>query len=122
MVSIIGPSSTQIRDGIARIHGQNRFLNSTDYPYFRDDARNWSDRLDKLKALGHEFITCYFPWRHHEIEIDGSRRFDFTGETAPNRDVIGFLKLCQEKSLKVIAKPGPFVHAELNYGGLPNWV
>jgi len=117
-----GPSSIQIREGIAYFNGGRRFLNSADYPYFRDDRHNWADRLDKLKALGHEMVACYIPWRHHEIEVGGIRRFDFTGETLPNRDVIGFIKLCQERGLKVIAKPGPFVHAELNYGGLPNWV
>ena len=122
MESIIGPSSIQIREGITYFNGRSHFLNSTDYPYFRDNSQNWADRLDKIKALGHEVVACYIPWRHHEIEIDGVRRFDFNGETCPNRDVIGFLKLCQEKGLKVIAKPGPFVHAELNYGGLPNWV
>jgi len=122
MNTMIGPSSIQIREGITYFNGRNHFLNSTDYPYFRDNPQNWADRLDKIKALGHEVVACYIPWRHHEIEIDGVRRFDFNGETSPNRDVIGFMKLCHEKGLKVIAKPGPFVHAELNYGGLPNWV
>src|SRR5512133_273713 len=101
-----GTTSIQIREGIAHINGSRQFINSADYPYFRDDRRNWADRLDKLKALGHEVITCYIPWRHHEIEIDGTRRLDFSGKTSPNRDVIGCLKLCQEKGLQVIAKPG----------------
>jgi beta-galactosidase len=122
MQSNNGSESIQIRDGITCFDGRYAFLNSTDYPYFRDDRRNWADRLDKLKALGHDVVTCYLPWRHHEVEVDGIRRYDFDGETSPNRDVIGFLKLCQEKGLKVVAKPGPFIHAELNYGGLPNWV
>lgn len=122
MLSEKGSSPVQIRDGIVYVQGRRRFLNSTDYPYFRDDACNWPDRLDKLKALGHEVIACYIPWRHHEIEIDGVRRYDFEGETSANRNVIGFIKMCHQRGLKVIAKPGPFVHAELNYGGLPNWV
>ena len=98
------------------------FLISTDYPYFRDDPKNWEDRLNKIKSLGISVLTSYIPWRHHEIEINGKRQCDFTGKTSPNRDVVGFFQLCQEMEFKVIAKPGPFIHAELNYGGLPNWV
>lgn len=114
--------SNEIRSGVYFYNHQKRFLNATDYPYFRDKPENWSGRLDKIKSLGHEIVTCYIPWRHHEIETDGIRRFDFNGETSPNRNVIGFLQLCREKHLKVIIKPGPFIHAELNYGGLPDWV
>ncbi len=122
MKTSIQPTSAKILDGISYFDGRKHFLNSTDYPYYRDDPDNWADRLEKLKSLGHAVLACYIPWRHHQLEIDGVRRYDFHGETYPNRDVFSFLKLCQEKGLKVIAKPGPFIHAEVNYGGLPNWV
>jgi len=122
MKSSIQTSLSEIRIGIPYLDDQSYFLNSTDYPYFRDDPENWANRLEKLKFLGHAVVACYIPWRHHEIEINGIHKFDFNGETLGNRDVITFIKLCQEKGLKVIAKPGPFIHAEVNYGGLPNWV
>ncbi len=115
-------SQVQIVDGILRLNGEIHFISSADYPYFRDRPENWEDRLERLKDLGHNVVTCYIPWRHHEIVINGDRRFDFTGDHRPNRNVVEFLNLCQQKAMYVIAKPGPFIHAETNYGGLPDFV
>ena len=115
-------SEIGIVDGVARIDGRPVYLSSVDYPYYRDDPEHWAGRLDALVAMGHRFVTSYVPWRHHELELDGERRFDFTGETQASRDVSGFLQLAAERGLGVILKPGPFVHAELNYGGLPDFV
>jgi beta-galactosidase len=115
-------SEIEIVDGVARIDGRPIYLSSVDYPYYRDDPDNWAGRLDALSAMGHRFVTAYVPWRHHELEIDGGRRFDFSGETKPSRNVVRFLELAAERDLLVILKPGPFVHAELNYGGLPDFV
>lgn len=115
-------SKIEIIDGVARIDGRPVYLGSVDYPYYRDEPDHWAGRLDALIAIGHRFVTCYVPWRHHEIEMLGERRFDFAGETRPSRNVVRFLELAAERDLVVILKPGPFVHAELNYGGLPDFV
>jgi beta-galactosidase len=109
-----------LRNGIVHIDGQPRLLVSADYPYYRDDPANWKDRLASLKALGIEVITAYIPWRHHQPQQDTAP--DFNGVTATNRNVLGFFALCAELELLVVAKPGPFIHAELNYGGMPDWV
>lgn len=111
-----------ISEGVYSIDGRRQVLSSADYPYYRDDPRNWPDRLEKLKAIGCQIVTFYIPWRHHDLLIDGRREIDFTGRTRPNRDVAGFLELCRAAGLKAIAKPGPFIHAETNYGGLPDYV
>ncbi len=110
----------EIRQGVVYLHGQPRLFISADYPYYRDDAANWKDRLERLKSLGIRVITAYIPWRHHQTDPEAAP--DFRGLSAPNRDVLGFLRLCADLDLLVIVKPGPFVHAELNYGGLPDWV
>ncbi|WP_027346237.1 beta-galactosidase [Hamadaea tsunoensis] len=96
-------------------------MNTADYPYYRDDAEVWADRLRALRDdLGITVVTCYIPWRHHQ-PVAGEAP-DFTGQTHPSRNVVGFLELCQAAGLTVIAKPGPFIHAETTYGGLPDWV
>ncbi|MEV1173808.1 beta-galactosidase [Nonomuraea sp. NPDC049784] len=96
-------------------------LVTADYPYYRDDPAVWADRLRAVRdELGIDVITCYLPWRHHQPEPGLAP--DFTGATHPARDVAGFLALCAELGLRVIAKPGPFIHAEVGYGGLPDWV
>ncbi|GAA2856561.1 beta-galactosidase [Nonomuraea rubra] len=111
----------EVRDGVAVVDGVPRVLVTADYPYYRDDPAVWADRLRAVRdGLGIEVITCYLPWRHHQPEAGTAP--DFTGLTHPARDVIGFLALCHELGLRVIAKPGPFIHAEVNYGGLPDWV
>ncbi|WP_043621964.1 beta-galactosidase [Nonomuraea candida] len=111
----------EVRDGVAVVDGVPRVLVSADYPYYRDDPAVWGDRLRAVRdGLGIEVITCYLPWRHHQPEAGVAP--DFTGLTHPARNVTGFLALCGELGLRVVAKPGPFIHAEVNYGGLPDWV
>ncbi|HEX2979339.1 MAG TPA: beta-galactosidase, partial [Anaerolineaceae bacterium] len=112
----------QIKDGIFTCRGKSQFFASADYPYFRDDPENWSDRLDKLIQIGQRVITTYIPWRHHDVRDQGGQRYDFTGETLASRNVVGFIELCQQKGLSLVIKPRPFAHAELNYGGLPDFV
>lgn len=109
-------SRVRLRSGVLEIDGVPRFLLSADYPYYRDNADRWGARLQKLRDLGIPIVTFYIPWRHHEV--DGE--LDFFGRTDARRNVAGFLRLCQEAGLLAIVKPGPFVHAELDYGGLPD--
>ncbi|MEZ6071485.1 MAG: beta-galactosidase [Pirellulales bacterium] len=95
---------------------------ATDYHYFRDRREHWQDRLTKFRELGCEIVTFYTPWRHHLQYVDGRPIFDFTGETKTNRDLAGFLEVLKGSGLYGIIKPGPFVHSELNVGGLPDAV
>jgi beta-galactosidase len=118
------PPRFEVRRGVLHLDGAPRYLWSADYPYYRDDPAHWKDRLAKLKAAGIDLITSYVPWRHHAPEdpVHGGGLVDFDGTTQPNRDVKGFLALCHEMDLHALLKPGPFVHAELRYGGLPDYV
>jgi beta-galactosidase len=84
--------------------------------YFRLHREDWADRLDKLVASGCDAVAAYMPWLVHET-ADG--RIDLTGETSPYRDLVGFLDLAAERGLLVIARPGPFVMAELKNEGIP---
>ncbi|MFZ5817942.1 MAG: beta-galactosidase [Bacillota bacterium] len=106
----------QMHRGVLRIDGAPTFQLTADYPYYRDQPEQWPLKLQRLQELGIETISFYTPWRHHEV--DG--RLDFTGETAPNRDVVGFIRLLHQMGLRAILKPGPFIHAEVDFGGLPD--
>lgn len=110
--------SIRYHRGVLNLDGVPQFLLSADYPYYRDDPDNWRPRLRQLKQLGMGTVTFYVPWRHHEV---GSE-LDFTGRTQPNRNVVRFLELVRAVGLLAIAKPGPFIHAETNFGGLPDEV
>lgn len=112
-------SPLYLEHGTVYLNGQPHLFITADYPYYRDPAEVWEDRLAKLKSLGLEVISAYIPWRHHQLTPDMEP--DFTGQTQPNRNVIRFFELCQSLNLAVIAKPGPFIHGETNFGGLPDW-
>ncbi len=112
----------EYRDGRFWKGGSPFFLRASDYQYYRDQRAHWADRLQKLKAAGVNCITFYIPWRHHLCWDGGKAWYDFTGKTRDNRDVVGFLREVQNAGLLMIAKPGPFVHSELNVGGLPDLV
>ncbi len=45
-------------------------------------------------------------------------KFDFTG----NNDLRHFIELCAKNGMKVILRPGPYVCAEWDMGGLPWWL
>lgn len=83
--------------------------------YFRLDRADWAGRLDAAVATGLTAVATYIPWLVHET-ADGS--LDVTGRTRPELDVGAFLDLCAERGLGVIARPGPFVMAELKHEGL----
>ncbi len=115
-------SHYEYRDGRFFCDGQPFFIIASDYQYYRDRREHWEDRLTKLKASGVNLITFYTPWRHH-LQLDGGQRtYDFEGRTKDSRDLRSYLKLVARLELLMIVKPGPFVHSELNVGGLPDLV
>jgi beta-galactosidase len=112
-----------IEKGIFYLEGKPLFLLSADYPYYRDHASYWEDRLKKLKEANINIITAYIPWRHHTHKgIKGKVIYDFEGKTQDNRNLYKFIEISQKFGHYLILKPGPFIHAEVNFGGLPDWV
>jgi beta-galactosidase len=98
------------------IDGAEVLLLSGEVHYFRLRRDEWQDRLDKARAAGLNTIATYIPWLWHELP-DGT--IDVTGATRPERDLGAFLDLCHDNGFHVIARPGPFVMAELKNEGLP---
>ncbi|MEU6476474.1 glycoside hydrolase family 35 protein [Streptomyces sp. NPDC047017] len=83
--------------------------------YFRVRPEQWADRLGRLAALGLNTVDTYVPWNFHE-RTPGDARFD-----GP-RDLARFAQLAQERGLDVIVRPGPYICAEWDNGGLPAWL
>jgi beta-galactosidase len=75
----------------------------------------WRDRLRMARAMGLDTISTYVFWNRHEPS-PGS--YDFSGEN----DVAAFLRCAQTEGLDVILRPGPYVCAEWDFGGLPAWL
>ncbi|TRZ27061.1 hypothetical protein HGM15179_000106 [Zosterops borbonicus] len=83
--------------------------------YARVPRPAWRDRLLKMYMSGLNTVQVYIPWNYHET-LPGV--YDFTG----NRDVEAFLDLTAELGLLVILRPGPYICAEWEMGGLPAWL
>jgi beta-galactosidase len=86
-----------------------------EFHYTRVPAQYWDEELAKMQAAGVDIVSAYVIWQHHE-ERDG--QFDWSGD----RDVRHFVELCAKHKLYVFLRLGPWVHAEVRYGGIPDWV
>jgi len=102
-----------------KFNDKDIFIYSGEIHYFRIPKRLWSLHLKKLKEANCNTVSTYIPWSWHEYE---DNKFDFTGKTHPQRDLVGFLDLCTELGLFVITKPGPYILAEYKLHGLPEWL
>ena len=95
------------------------FLNSGEIHYFRINRSLWQRHLSLAVEAGLKAVSTYIPWDWHEYE---EGKFDFEGNSLPERDLKGWLNLCQEHGLNCIVKPGPFILAEFRGAGLPGWL
>ncbi|MBE0538585.1 MAG: beta-galactosidase [Ignavibacterium sp.] len=100
-------------------NGKPVFVISGEIHYFRLDPKLWEKHLSLLKESGANTISTYIPWDWHEFE---EGKFDFTGETNPARNLIKYIKLCKKVGLDLIVKPGPYILAEYEGQGLPQWL
>ncbi|XP_051011743.1 beta-galactosidase-1-like protein 3 [Acomys russatus] len=83
--------------------------------YFRVPREYWKDRLLKLQACGFNTVTTYIPWNLHEQERG---KFDFSEML----DLEAYVSLAASLGLWVILRPGPYICAEIDLGGLPSWL
>lgn len=98
------------------VDGKRVFIRSGAFHYFRTPGFELAyDRFSKMKAAGYNTVDIYFNWGYHSAE-EGN--YDFSGI----KDVRKVLQAAKETGLFVIARPGPFINAEINAGGLPFWL
>ena len=83
--------------------------------YFRTVPEYWEDRLLKLKACGLNTVETYTCWNLHERR---EGQFDFSGML----DIERFIETAEKLGLFVILRPGPYICAEWDFGGLPSWL
>jgi len=96
------------------INGRRLFLNTAVIHYFRMPREEWREVLVKAKLAGMNCVDTYFAWNVHEPR---EGEWNFAGDA----DCGAFLDLCAELGLMVIARPGPFICAEWDFGGFPWW-
>ena len=83
--------------------------------YFRNMPDTWSDIFRKMRAMGCNCVETYCAWNLHEKQPG---EYDFEG----NLDISLFLQKAAEEGLMAIVRPGPYICAEWEFGGLPWWI
>ena len=88
---------------------------SGSFHYFRQLPSQWENTLKKMANGGLNTVQTYVAWNIHEPH---KGQYNFDG--IANLD--NFLTLCEKLNLYVILRPGPFICAEWEFGGLPYWL
>lgn len=98
------------------INGERIFLASGEFHYWRcPSIELWEMTLKRMRANGLNAVSIYFHWGFHS---PARGEYDFSGI----RDVERLLQMCEDIGLYVIARPGPYINAETDAGGLPDWL
>jgi beta-galactosidase len=98
-----------------RLDGEPFRIVSGGLHYFRIHPGQWADRLAKARAMGLNAVDTYIPWNLHQpapgtVLMDGGL------------DLPRFLELAAAEGLHVLLRPGPYICAEWEGGGLPSWL
>ena len=101
--------------GAFMLNGKPFIVKAAEVHYPRIPRPYWEHRIQMCKALGMNTVCIYIFWNIHE-QKEGV--FDFTG----NNDVAEFCRIAQKNGMYVIVRPGPYVCAEWEMGGLPWWL
>lgn len=98
------------------VDGKRVFIRSGAFHYFRTPGAELAkDRFMKLKAAGYNTVDLYLNANYHTRK---EGEYDFSDI----KDIRKILEIAKEVGLFVIIRPGPFINAEVNAGGLPFWL
>lgn len=109
------PITFEAGKGAFLLNGEPYVVKAAELHYPRIPRPYWEQRIKQTKALGMNTVCLYVFWNAHEPRPD---EFDFTGQN----DLAEFVRLCQANGMNVILRPGPYVCAEWEMGGLPWWL
>ena len=97
------------------LNGKPFVIRAAEIHYPRIPKEYWEHRIQMCKAMGMNTICLYVFWNIHEQKMD---EFDFKGQN----DIREFCELAQKNGMYIIVRPGPYVCAEWDMGGLPWWL
>lgn len=108
-------STFTYKDDKFYLDGEEYTIISGAMHYFRIPREYWYDRLLKLKECGFNTVETYTCWNLHEPQ-EGV--FDFSEML----DLGAYIDIAKALGLNVILRPGPYICAEWEFGGLPAWL
>jgi hypothetical protein len=98
------------------VDGAREFILCGAMHYCRLPSKDlWHQRLALIKDAGFNAVDIYYPWNYH-TEQEGVYNFDGA------RDVDYLHRCIEDAGLYLIARPGPYICAEIDAGGLPGWL
>jgi beta-galactosidase len=97
------------------LDGQPTRIVSGALHYFRVHPDQWADRIAMGRLMGLNTIETYIPWNAHS-------KTRGTFDTEGGLDLDRFLGLVGEAGMHAIVRPGPYICAEWDGGGLPAWL
>jgi beta-galactosidase GanA len=98
------------------VHGERIFLYSGEvHPYRLPVPDLYADLFQKIKALGFNGVSFYVDWALLEGK-PGVYREEGVFDLKP------FFDAAQEAGIYLIARPGPYINAEVSGGGFPGWI
>ncbi len=106
------PKTPQPQEAIEHLH-------LLSFHYFRIPRRHWELQFLRLRQLGADAVHTVVPWSWHQPFVDW---IDLVGATHPQRDMVGFLKLCDKLELPVVLCVGLHPTANLIANGTPLWL
>ena len=116
---VLSERSFKIVDDHFEMDGKPFQYVSGSFHYFRQepgkDFVNWENTIKKMANGGLNAIQTYVAWNVHEPR---KGEFNFEGIA----DIVRFLQIAQKYNMYVILRPGPYICAEWDFGGLPYWV
>lgn len=110
-----GPAAFTIGDHDFLLGGEPFRILSGAIHYFRVHPRHWEDRIRKARQMGLNTVETYVAWNAHAPCKGG---FRLTGDL----DLGRFLDLIAAEGMYAIVRPGPYICAEWDNGGLPAWL
>ncbi|KAI9732390.1 MAG: hypothetical protein M1834_001598 [Cirrosporium novae-zelandiae] len=98
------------------VRGERIMVFSAEFHPFRLPVVSlWLDIFQKIKALGYSAVSFYVDWALHE-----DKPGDFTAEGVFAWEP--FFNAASEAGIYLIARPGPYINAEVSGGGFPGWL
>jgi hypothetical protein len=101
------------------IDGKDIFIYSGAFHYFRCPKELWHDRFQKIKDAGFNTVETYVPWNWCERQMPAGVN-DYS--KVDLQDLDDWLTMAEQFGFYIIVRPGPYICAEWDTGGYPQWL
>ena len=97
------------------INGKPTWVLAGQVEYWRIPRELWRDRLMRMKRAGYNTVASYIAWNFHE-PVQGQFHYE------DNLDLDAWLALVKELGMWAVVRVGPYICAEVDFGGFPPWL